>query len=192
MKNLFWVKNKFNGILSFIGTLGLLTFWAFPSQALSIRVSFDGWIGLSPMQKVQDTTLFNSWDFSSQIEDLIPSAYWLDIKTTSDFSAPVQSVGDWLVIMAKPHYGSQNDLVILIDRLKQKIIAICFGSQVSVVSSNEIPAFVSQKMEIEYHLAGGHVIAIQREVPENCANNNAKFAVERWLQAASTQSTTDK
>ncbi len=192
MKNIFWVRNRFSAILSFIGILGLLNLWTVPNQALTILAPFGSWVGKSPLYEIQGVNLFDRWDFSSQINDLIPSADWRNIKATTDFSAPVQSVGDWLVIMAKPHYGSGDDIVILIDQYKRKVVAICFGSQVSMISSNEIPAVLRQKMNIEYHLAGGHVITNKREVPENCANGNAKLAVERWVQAESTQSTTDK
>ena len=183
MKSFFWVRNRFSSILSFIGILGLLNLWTAPNQALSVRVSFDGWIGQSPLQEIQGVNLFNHWDFSSQIDDLIPSAGWLNIKTTSDFSAPVQSVGDWLVIMAKPHYGSGNDIVILIDRPKQKIVAICLGNQVPVTSSDDIPGI--EYHQLEYHQAGEHVITVEREVTENCANGDAKLAVERWLYVQS-------
>jgi hypothetical protein len=187
MKNLFWVRNRFSAILSFIGILGLLNLWTVPNQARTVSISFDAWIGQSPLQEIEGVNFFTHGDFSSQINDLIPSADWRNIKATTDFSAPVQSVGDWLVIMAKPHYGSPNDIVILIDRIKQEIVAICFGNQVYIISSNEIPGVVRQKMEIEYHLAGGHVITIKREVTENCANGDAKLAVQRWLQTMANQ-----
>lgn len=183
MKNLFWVRNRFSAILSFIGILGLLNFWTVPNQARTVSISFDAWIDQSPLQEIEGVNLFTHGDFSSQINGLIPSADWLNIKTTSDFSAPVQSVGDWLVIMAKPHYGSQNDIVILIDRPKQKIVAICLGNQVPVISSDDIPGI--EYHQLEYYQAGERVITVEREVTENCANGDAKLAVERLLYVQS-------
>ena len=157
------------------------------------RVILADWLGSLPTKEISGS-FFQHPQFTKGLEKVIPNKEWQKILGEYNFLQPVEEVeamGRWMVVMGQLRYGKENDMVIFLSSIDARVEAICRAYVLSVwyvpmnwdgVAPYQV-ASSPASTELTYYLRDGKQVHFSRPVGENCANGNAKLAVERWQKA---------
>lgn len=168
--------------------------WPIVSQAQNPdRVILADWLGSLPTKEISGS-FFQHPQFTKGLEKVIPNKEWQKILGEYNFLQPVEEVeamGRWMVVIGQLRYGKENDMVIFLSSIDARVEAICRAYVLSVwyvpmnwdgVAPYQV-ASSPASTELTYYLRDGKQVHVSRPVGENCANGNAKLAVERWQKA---------